>query len=94
MLVSYHIEDTVCAGLYYGYGGSRKSGDYAFYFRKIEDRMMRLTPDTVLVHVEAKPEVIRDRMRTAPHEHPLAIRRRRGDGARTLSRCSCCLRHR
>ena len=71
MLVGYHIEDTIYADLYYGYGGPGKSGDRASHSRKIEERIMRLAPETVLVHVHASTEVILDRMKTTPHKRPL-----------------------
>ncbi len=71
MLVGYHIEDTIYADLYYGYGGPGKAGDRASHSRKIEERIMRLAPETVLVHVHAAPEAIRSRMRATPHKRPL-----------------------
>ena len=71
ILVGYHIEDTIYADLYYGYGGPGKAGDRESHSRKIEERIMRLGQETVLVHVLARAEVIRRRMGEAPHRRPL-----------------------
>ena len=71
ILVGYHIEDTIYADLYYGYGGPGQAGDRASHSRKIEERIMRLAPETVLVHVHASPDAICTRMNTEPHKRPL-----------------------
>ena len=71
IVVGYHIEDTIYADLYYGYGGSGKAGDRVSHSRRIEDRIVRLAPETVLVHAWARPEVILARMSGAPHPRPV-----------------------
>ena len=71
IVVGYHIEDTIYADLYYTYGGEGQAGDRVFHSRRIEDRIVRLAPETVLVHVWARPEIIRQRMRDAPHPRPV-----------------------
>ena len=71
ILVGYHIEDTIYADLYYGYAGPGQAGYRVSHSQKIEDRIMRLAPETVLVHVFARPEVIRQRMDESPHLRPV-----------------------
>ena len=71
IIVGYHIEDTIYADLYYGYGGEGKAGYRVSHSRKIEDRIVRLAPETVLVHVWARPVVLRARISEAPHPRPL-----------------------
>ena len=66
--MGFHIEDAVYVPRYYGYGGKGEYGDRESLARHIEREIMELAPDTVLVLVKASPEVIKDRMRTSPHD--------------------------
>ena len=74
--IGFHIEEAVYAPLYYGYGGEDSgagfrsgAGQRTKMARAVEREIMRLAPDAVLVLLRADPEVIRRRMREAPHEH-------------------------
>lgn len=72
IIVGFYIEDTIYADLYYGYGGPGEAGDRAGkHAPSIEQRIVRLAPETVLVHVKADPAVIRRRMREHPHTRPV-----------------------
>lgn len=71
IIVGFYVEDTIYADLYYDYGGPGEPGDRALHSAKIEQRITRLAPETVLVHVKAPPEVIRRRMREYPHRRPV-----------------------
>ena len=72
IIVGFYIEDTIYAGLYYGYGGPGEAGDRAGkHAPAIEGRTVRLAPETVLVHVKADADVIRRRMRERPHTRPV-----------------------
>ena len=72
IIVGFYIEDTIYADLYYGYGGPGEAGDRAGkHAPAIEERIVRLAPETVLVHVKAGPDVIRLRMREQPHRRPV-----------------------
>ena len=72
IIVGFYIEDTIYADLYYGYGGPGEAGDRAGkHAPSIEERVVRLAPETVLVHVTASPDVIRRRMREQPHRRPV-----------------------
>ena len=70
-LVGFHIEEAVYAPLYYGYGGRGEYADRAALARAFDEEIMQHAPDTVLVLVRARPEVIAQRMREQPHERPV-----------------------
>ena len=72
IIVGFYIEDTIYADLYYGYGGPGEAGDRAGkHAPAIEERIVRLAPETVLVHVKASPHTIRRRMSEQPHTRPV-----------------------
>lgn len=68
ILIGFHIEDAVYAPRYYGYGRRGEYGDRESMARHIEAGIVERGPDTVLILVKATPEVIKERMRTGPHE--------------------------
>ena len=70
-LVGFHLEEAVYAPLYYGYGGRGEYGDRAALARSFDEEVMQHAPDTVLVLLRARPEVIAQRMREQPHERPV-----------------------
>ena len=67
----FHIEEAVYAPLYYGYGGRGEYGDRAALARSFDEEVMQHAPDTVLVLLRARSEVIAQRMREQPHERPV-----------------------
>lgn len=63
ILVGYHIEEAIYGPRYY-YPGGRKPD----YIVRLELKML---PDTILVLLTADPDVIRERMKTAPHTYQI-----------------------
>ena len=74
IVVGHHIDDMVYGPLYFGYGGDGEPGDRSLVSRHIEQRLMVISPETVLVLVKASPEAIAERMATAPHEYAVVPR--------------------
>ena len=68
-LVGMHIDEAVYAPLYYGYGGKGQYADREVMARHVEERMMRVAPETVHVLVRASSEVIASRMGRSPHQN-------------------------
>jgi hypothetical protein len=83
IIVGYYIEDTIYAQLYYGYGGDGEAGDRSVHSKVIEHKVLKYTPETVLILVKATPEIIARRMKEHPHKPtvikeqdiPLVLRR-------------------
>jgi hypothetical protein len=65
IMVGFHIEETVYAPLYYGYGGNGARVNWA---RSVEREMIEKAPETVLVLLTASTETIQERMRKSPHK--------------------------
>ena len=89
-LMGFVIEEAVYAPLYYGYGGRdtqspfrSPEGQRTEMARQFEAKMLAKAPDSVLVLCKADPEVIRRRMREAPHVHQVV---RAGDVEGVLAR--------
>ena len=68
-MVGMHLEDAVYAPLYYGYGGPGQYAERTEFARHTEERILGLAPDVIEILVRATPEVIRQRMREAPHRN-------------------------
>ena len=68
ILIGFHIEEAIYAPLYYGYGRKGEYGDRESFCRGVEVEILEKAPDTVLVFLKSDPEVIRERMRTDPHD--------------------------
>lgn len=68
MAIGLHIEDAVYGPLYFGYGADGAPHDRSVVSQQVERSMLRFAPDVVLAHVKASPDVIRRRMRAAPHQ--------------------------
>ena len=69
LMVGLHIEDAIYAPLYFDYG---IQGDFdvdrSLVMRIVEEDLLRFRPDTTLLLLKARPEVIARRMREAPHD--------------------------
>jgi thymidylate kinase len=63
LLGGFHLEEVVYGDRYYYPGHA-----FPAYQRKIE---AHLPPDTILLLLHARPEVIRQRMQRAPHQYPV-----------------------
>ena len=70
-LVGFHLEEAVYAPLYYGYGGKGEYAERSSLARAMEEEIMKKAPDTVLILLRARPEVIARRMRDNPHRRPV-----------------------
>ena len=66
LLVGYHLEEAVFAPLYYGYGGEGQYADRTAMARAMEKDILEVGPDTILVLLTARADVIRQRMKTHP----------------------------
>ncbi|MBX3011040.1 MAG: hypothetical protein KF832_06010 [Caldilineaceae bacterium] len=62
LLGGFHIEEEIYGPLYY-YPGVPTIG--------VREYEVEMPPDTILVHLTARPEVILDRMQNSPHLHTL-----------------------
>ena len=69
LLIGYVFDEAVYAPLYFGYGGPGEPGDRSMYARHLEHRLLKVAPETVLVHVHASPQVIASRLRENPRRH-------------------------
>ena len=83
LYIGLHIDEAIYGPLYYGYGGPGLIGDRSVISQHIEHRIMKHTPETVLVLIKASPDVITRRMREAPHKHQVI---REEDIERVLTR--------
>ena len=66
LLINTYYADAVYAPLYYGYGSPGTFADRRRRAREWDRELVRLAPDTVLVHVKASPDAIRRRMHESP----------------------------
>jgi len=71
LLIGLHVDEAIYGPLYYGYGAPGQMGDRQVIAKHIEHRIVQYTPETILVHVKARPEVIRQRMEDSPHGNPV-----------------------
>ena len=71
VMVGFHIDEAVYAPKYYGYGGPDEYADRAWAARLHEAHILDVANDTVLVHLKASPEAIRERMKADPREYGL-----------------------
>ena len=68
VMVGFHIDEAIYAPKYYGYGGPDEYSDRAWLARLHEGHILRVAEDTVLVHIKASPDAIRERMKKEPRE--------------------------
>lgn len=66
LVVDWYYADAVYAPMYFGYGGPGEYADRRVMARSHDAEVMTIAPDTVIVHVTASPDVIRERMRAEP----------------------------
>ena len=69
--VGFQLDEAVYAPLYYGYGGKGEYAERSALARAMEEEIMKKAPDTVLILLRARPEVIARRMRENPHRRPV-----------------------
>lgn len=71
VMVGFHIDEAIYAPKYYGYGGPDEYADRAWLARLHEGHILSVAGDTVLVHLKASPDAIRERMKNEPREFGL-----------------------
>ena len=71
IFVGFQLDEAVYAPLYYGYGRPWEYAEAVGLSRTEESKIMAAVPDIVQVLVKASPEVVSERMNTAPHRHSL-----------------------
>lgn len=65
--IGHHIDEMIYAPMYFGYGRPGEPGDRRVEAQSVEQALMKYMPETVLVLMRASVDVVRSRMRTAPH---------------------------
>jgi hypothetical protein len=68
-LVGFHIEEAIYGPLYYGYAADGDVGSPLA--RRLDGEIMQKAPDTVLILLRARAQVIAQRMADTPHEWPI-----------------------
>ena len=69
MMVGGHIEEAVYAPMFFGYGGKNYNFDRELVMHQVEKTILYFTNDTVVVHITADSDVIKQRMKDDPHEN-------------------------
>ncbi|HIF13337.1 MAG TPA: hypothetical protein EYQ82_10130 [Dehalococcoidia bacterium] len=69
MVVGGHIDDAVYAPLYFEYGQKGYNFDRELVMHQVEKTILYFTNDTVVVHITADSDVIKQRMKDDPHEN-------------------------
>ncbi len=67
VLVGFHFTEAVYPPLYYGYGAPGQYAERSLYAREVEDRINEMDPNTVLVFLKSRPDVVRARMKANPN---------------------------
>ncbi len=65
--IGHHIDEMIYAPMYFGYGGPGEPGDRRVEAQSVEHSITKYAPETVLALVRASADVVRRRMRGAPH---------------------------
>jgi hypothetical protein len=69
LLVNWYYADAVYSSKYFGYGGPNEYADRKRMARHHDMEVMAAAPDTVLIHLTASPDAIRERLRANPAAH-------------------------
>ena len=65
--IGHHIDEMIYAPMYFGYGRPGEPGDRRVEAQNVEQALVKYMPETVLVLMRASADVVRSRMRAAPH---------------------------
>ena len=65
--IGHHIDEMIYAPMYFGYGRPGEPGDRRVEAQNVEQALAKYMPETVLVLMRASTDVVRSRMRSAPH---------------------------
>lgn len=72
--VGLHFDDAIYAPMYFNYGIEGEFDvDRKVVFENVEEALLRYQPETLLVLLRARPEIIAERMNNAPHEHGVLL---------------------
>ena len=66
-LIGMHVDESVYAPLYYGYGQPGQYADRTQMVHHMEERILEMAPHAVNVLMKASPDAIRSRMKADPH---------------------------
>jgi thymidylate kinase len=66
IVVNWYYGDAVYAPMYFGFGGPGEYADRRVLARGHDAEVKHIAPDTVIVHMTASPEVVRERMQAEP----------------------------
>ena len=69
MMIGAHIDEAVYAPKYFDYGGPDDDHDRRMVMHQVENTILRFTSSSVVVHITAGTDVIRQRMRDDTHEN-------------------------
>ncbi|MBT5320339.1 MAG: hypothetical protein HOL45_10590 [Chloroflexi bacterium] len=69
MVVGGHMDDAVYAPLYFEYGQKGYNFDRELVMHQVEKTILFFTQSTVVVHITADTDVIKNRMQDDPHEN-------------------------
>lgn len=70
LFVGLHIEDAIYAPLYFNYGIKNEFDvDRRIVMELVEEELLKFNPDTTLVLVKARPDVIAQRMKDEPRKY-------------------------
>ena len=64
--IGHHIDELIYAPMYFGYGGPGEPGDRRAEAQRVEQNLMKYTPEAVLVLVRASANAVRARMEAEP----------------------------
>jgi hypothetical protein len=71
IVVGGHIDDAAYAPLYFGYGQKGYNFDRELVMHQVEKTILYFTRDSVIVHITADTDVIKQRMKDDPHENDI-----------------------
>lgn len=66
IVVNWYLAEPIYAPMYFGYGGPGEYADRRVMARSHDAEVIHLAPDTILLHLTATPDVIRERMNAEP----------------------------
>ena len=81
--IGHHIDELIYAPMYFGYGGPGEPGDRRAEAQRVEQNLLKYTPEAVLVLVRASADAVRARMEAEPRPEGIL---RPGDVEHVLQR--------
>ena len=81
--IGHHIDELIYAPMYFGYGGPGEPGDRRAEAQRVEQNLLKYTPEVVLVLLRASADAVRARMEAEPRTEGIL---RPGDVEHVLQR--------